>query len=674
MCLEMKDAINWLFSMLKDYAGVTSRSQTLRLEAVNTDSEDGRGIEDAARRILGKVGEPDAEEITLDQVRWIKTQVESTPVSEAGVVLPEAASEEDIEEFITDIIASIGGIPHPGGAQGIGQVQLDQFLNDVAAYLEWHERGLIPAGEKKTAVMPLGQETQAAYSILTSVRGKIDQYFAQCEAVALDESFVQRMGWTKGELENLDFDDPVVIEDVLKKAPLARAKPDRLLRFDDGINPYYTEIIGAFREHVAKPVLGQFGKELTARQWQEIRTVFAAHQAWIDSKPGAKVEQLGVEKLKKYLDKKFSDAVKALVAESTDTAVVLDNIRLVEKLILYQSYMIDLANNFVSFPHLYDPESRAMFETGTLVMDGRRFNLAVKSENRAEHAKVADSSNMYVLYVEVASRDGGQKYEVALPVTSGGKGNLCIGKRGIFCDIDGNLCDARVVHIIENPISVREALVSPFRRLGRMLTGKIESITASAEKKFEAKAATSISRVAPEPGAAPPPAQLAAPQAGGMSGGAGLLLGGGLAIAALGSAVAFITKTLADTSWVAIVIGVFVAVFIVMLPMSIVAFLKLRKQDISAILEGSGWAINARMRLTHRQRRFFTKRPRYPRGAKGIPLLPWRLILVVLIIAVLAAGGYFLRRYMRQNQPEEDKPATVEKAGQPPSGEPASVE
>ena len=77
---------------------------------------------------------------------------------------------------------------------------------------------------------------------------------------------------------------------------------------------------------------------------------------------------------------------------------------------------------------------------------------------------------------------------MAVPVTSGGRGNLCLGKRGIFYDLAGEESDAKVVHIIENPINLSEALLAPFLRLGRMLTGKIESITSDAETKFDSKA------------------------------------------------------------------------------------------------------------------------------------------------------------------------------------------
>jgi hypothetical protein len=330
---------------------------------------------------------------------------------------------------------------------------------------------------------------------------------------------------------------------------------------------------------------------------------------------------------------------------------MLDKIRLLERLILYQAYMIEFVNNFVSFPRLYDTHSRAMFEMGSLVMDGRRFNLAVKVHDRPGHARIALTSNMYLMYVEITPGDGSTKFEVAVPVTSGGKGNLCIGKRGVFYDTAGCEYGAKVTHIIENPISFSEALLSPFQRLGKLLTGKIESITAKAEQKLDARASAAVSQVGSEPSAS----GAAQKQASGISSG-GFVLGAGVALAALGSAAAYMTRTLAETSWVAIVISILGAVALVMVPITIVAFLKLRKRDISAILEGSGWGINARMSLTRRQARFFTERPRYPKGSRGLHHFPWLLLLVLLLLFAACSAGL----YLFQGRPTSSEPPNTQ--------------
>jgi len=654
MCAEVHEAIGWLLENLRDTSGVTERSMSLRLEAINSDTGDGQRIRQSAGKILARLELPGAEEVTLSQVRRIKQQVESTPVSEAGVVLPEASPEEKVRQFLADVIAAVGGAEHPSGSPGVGTEQLEKFLSFAAAAVGWFDRGQMPAGAEKTETMPLGDRTQAAYELLASLRGKIDQYFAQCEAVALDERFAQRMGWTEEELEDLDFDDPSVIERVLQTAPLAKGRPDRTLRLGEAINPFYAGALERFRSEVMAPVLGEGGECLSAGQWQEIKRFFAAHREWVQARPEPKLESLGIEKLRGYLDERYAEAVRELIAESRRTAFDLDNIRLTEKLILYQAYMIDFANNFVSFPHLYDPSGRAMFEMGALVMDGRRFNLAVRVSDRKQHMEMAKTSNMCLLYVAVVPRSGGKEYEVAVPVTSGGKGNLCVHKRGIFCDADGKECDARVVGIIENPISLFEALLSPFKRLGALVTGKIESFTAQAEKKLDTQAAATMDRVITAPGAAEaakPPAKGSGLASGGM------LMGFGVAGAAIVSALAYIAKTISQSP-LSVVIGLLVGVLLVVLPTSLVAWLKLCKRDLSAILEGSGWAVNARMRLTRKQSRYFTNRPWYPAGTRGVSRIPWRgIVIVALLIAIVLGGGELARRHLARARKAATQPA-----------------
>ena len=70
-----------------------------------------------------------------------------------------------------------------------------------------------------------------------------------------------------------------------------------------------------------------------------------------------------------------------------------------------------------------------------------------------------------------------------------------------------------------------------------------------------------------------------------------------------------------------------------MLPTAIVAILKLRRRDLSAILEGSGWAINARMRLTFKQAHVFTCRPLLP-GITPQDDKDWRFWSLCTVVAI----------------------------------------
>lgn len=654
-CDDLKKAIRWLLDTLRDCGDVTTGSQTLKLDAINSDQQTGRWAHESAAKILTRLGKADAGRISLDQVNQIKTDIENTPISEMGVVLPDAATDAEVQEFMTNIVATVGGAPHPSGRQGVDQAQLDQFVAGARAFLEWQLRGNISKNRSQTEIMPLGAQTPESFALLASVRDKIDQYFAQCEAVAFDPRVAQHIGPCDAEIANLDLTTPAAIEEFRRNAPLAKPTPLRVLSSDDQVNPYYAPQLTDFLTGFLKPLLGQSTSSLSQEQWQEVKERFTAYEAWMNAKPDAKFELLDSEKLRKYLDKKFSNAVRLLIEKCRATAVELDRIRTVEKLILYQVWILDLANNFVSFPHLYDARRRALFEMGTLVMDGRRFNFSVKVNDRAEHMRITKTSSMYVLYVQVASASDKLKYEVAVPVTAGGKGNLCVGKRGVFYDITGQECDATVVEIIENPISMSEALVSPFQRLGRLLTGKIEAITSAGEKKLDTSVGTAVAEAQSSP--QKPDGTATAVPSGQAIG--GILMGGGVAIAALGSAWAFIANQVSNLHWSVVVVGVVGAMLAVILPTSILAFLKLRRRELSAILEGSGWAINARMRLTRRQGRFFTQRPSYPRHAKGVRRVSWWLIaFVVLGAAGLGLRLHFLQRSDRPLQTPSKSPTT----------------
>jgi hypothetical protein len=100
------------------------------------------------------------------------------------------------------------------------------------------------------------------------------------------------------------------------------------------------------------------------------------------------------------------------------------------------------------------------------------------------------------------------------------------------------------------------------------------------------------------------------------AGNAGLVAAGGIAFAAVGSALAFIVSqvkalTLADVVSAAIIIAA-----IVMLPAGLFGWLKLRRRNLALLLEGSGWALNDRLKLTRELAALVTRKPRLPKGAR----------------------------------------------------------
>ena len=393
LCSDMKRAVRWTLDGLRDRDGITAASDTLSLDAINMDDPESERIYASARKVLAGLGEPDAEQITLDQVRRIKATVAGASVSEAGVVLPDAHADDDVRRFLADIIATVGGAEHPSGSPGVGKAQLDAFVAQGRAWLDWNAQALPPTGGGDCPVMPLGERTAEVFALYSSLRGKIEQYFAQCDAVSLDPRAAEHVAPSVEELGALDQvhqqvahaahgPGPFVqaeahgeaaeavgaggeaIDEFIRKSPLAIPRADGVLDLGGRLNQSYADKLARVRDEVLETVLGGPVESLSQDQWSRVKAFFAAHEAWATGAPEQTVAALGADVLGEYLDERFGLAVDKLISESAETAFVLDNIRLTEKLILYQANLLMLANNFVSFPHLYDPASRAMFGTG----------------------------------------------------------------------------------------------------------------------------------------------------------------------------------------------------------------------------------------------------------------------------------------------------------------------
>ena len=224
-------------------------------------------------------------------------------------------------------------------------------------------------------------------------------------------------------------------------------------------------------------------------------------------------------------------------------------------------------------------------------------------------------------------------FTVAIPATAGTRGNLSVGKRGVFFDINGTEHDAIIMQIIENPISLREAMLSPFVKIGKMVMSKIEGLSTAAEAAILKKADKGINAVQSGTLALPPPPPPAAPASP-----SAMLMSISISIAALGSAFAVFAKTFGGMSPLGRLYGAVAAVAVVLLPIMIGGIIKLSGQDLSAILEGCGWAVNQRMRLTRTLRKQFTERRAYPTDAEGTPQKRRQKIILAVLLALLTAA------------------------------------
>ncbi|MGI9537002.1 MAG: hypothetical protein ACR2PB_08020, partial [Desulfocapsaceae bacterium] len=479
---EIKDGVRYLLENLNDHGSIQENNTSLSLAAVSEVSKAGRQIKSASEKILKRLNEA-SDHITLTQVRTIKEEVLKGGLDQAGIVLPEAADDERIRAFIVDIVSTVGGVDHRGGRVGVDKNSLATFLDHCRNYLKWR----LEAGEigidVATEIFVLGSTTKNGYEIFYKLRDKLYQYFLLCDIKRLNPELLDRaMNHPEANVAYnlINIEDA---ESYLRTAPLSLLSDEASLDLRGKINPYFAEDLQRLVRQVIIPLLGEEISALDKNGFSTLQQLFKPYENWKNRRPDVNVETLGDESIRDYItDPHFKNGLEELIDKSHETAIILENLYEVERLILYQAYMLPLVNSFVSFPHLYDPARRALFEEGTLVMDGRHFTMAVKVADRQHHIDTCKNSHIFVLYCELFGADGSKMHEIAVPVTAGNRGTLHLNKWGIFNDLNGNELHARVVDIVENPISVSEAVADPFIRIKKTFFSRLEEFSSTAEE------------------------------------------------------------------------------------------------------------------------------------------------------------------------------------------------
>ena len=86
---------------------------------------------------------------------------------------------------------------------------------------------------------------------------------------------------------------------------------------------------------------------------------------------------------------------------------------------------------------------------------------------------------------------------------------------------------------------------------------------------------------------------------------------------------------------------------VILLPMAIFAFLRLRKRNLTMFLEAGGWAVNLPMRLSMSVSRIFTRGTLYPHGSRFAVIKRSRSkraawIITLILLAVIAGAVWYL--------------------------------
>ncbi|GAB4196051.1 MAG: hypothetical protein OHK0024_35700 [Thalassobaculales bacterium] len=643
---EVIAACQWAARMLTDVELLASPGDSLPLAAIDDSHEEGRRLKASARQILANLGKGEAAAIGLEDVADTARIFAATLFNGDGVIPPEAGEDAATRQVLADILSCLPAATDRSGKPGVNLAMAERFFAEVDALCAWWRAGEEPA------LQPLGPATAEAAALVAALAPKIDDYFARCALAAFDPRAAEAVNGTPDELRALAAGTLTQDAPAIAALPLARAEAGRPLPLLAGTNPAWAARLARLAA-LAEPLIGAHAT-LTEAQWQAVRDRLAGHAAWQAARPATVVEGLGRDRLEAIQAGPARAAVAALIARDQALEPEALAIESVERLIRYRRDLMTLANNFVAFRDFYARRAKAIFQAGTLYLDGRSCELCLAVEDAAKHAALATLSRIYLIYCECVRRGGPERMTIVAALTAGDADQLRVGRNGIFYDRQGRDWDATVVRLVEHPISLQQAFWAPYKRVARMVGEQAEKLAAARGKDIEGKVAnaalkmaTSEPRPAPAPAAAapPPPMPFDAARF------AGIFAAIGLAIGAIGTALASVVTGLLALPWWQLPLAGAGAILLVSGPSMLIAFFKLRQRTLGPLLDASGWAVNARAIINIPFGAALTATARLPEGAERAltdPFAekrrPWGLWAGLAALGLAAAAAAWLTR------------------------------
>ena len=579
---ELIAAVKWAGSMLKNPDVLVKGGSGVALADISEATPESKQLLASARQILINLGHEKATVITLEDASDANKIFANTKFNGDGVIIPESAADEATKAVITDIAACFGTVMDRSGKLGIDQVKADAFFAEAIAFDTWVQKSDLDAAN----VLPAGAGTSAASGAVKAIKTKVDDYFGRCRLAAFDPRTVNLVNRTELEYAVILTKDLSFHAGEVAGFPLAQVAPGKPLPLLVGVNPAHAAAVADLLNLAIKPLLGD-RTELTESDWSALQGKLAAYDTWNAGKTGAVVEKLGIARVREILTAKAQEKINALLSqdkalepESTSTANV-------EKLVRFVRDLHLLCINFVNFKDLYDGGEPSIFQCGTLFLDQRSCNLCITVEDAGKHAVMAGLAGAYLAYCDCIRKGTGEKKSIVAIFSQGDDDNLMVGRNGVFYDRKKNDFDATITKIVSNPISLRQAFWTPYKKLVRMIEEQINKRAADAEADVHANLTTvATATTTATPAAVKKPAFDPSVIA---------LIS--VALGSLAAAAAGLATILGKMWFWQMPLSIAGIMLVVSLPSLVLAYMKLRKRNLGPILDANGWAVNAKTKI-----------------------------------------------------------------------------
>ncbi len=660
---EIVESVQWTAKRLKDPASIFAMSERLELDEIDDSTPEGKRLITTGRAILDNLGKKDRTYLTQRDVSKSAAHASEQTFNGDGILPPLPALGDEMCAYIRDAMSVIGGVEDAGGQNGINLAISTAFMKTVSAWRDWRNT-------VDQAVRPLDDKTQAAWELLSALKEKIDDYFLRCELAAYAPE--TRAALNRDEQQITPNESGLLITKTLASLPLSQVEPDKALDLTSGINPAWRDKVDSFAELIA-PLLQSPGV-LTREDWRELQSTFEPYSQALAKKPQppdvavtyaptTTIDKLGDKRIDELAESDLPEEFAKLAKYDAGDPAAAADIAEVERLVLFHKHLYRLLINFVSFEEFFDMQRKAAFQAGTLYIDGRSCRLCMPAEKVEEHSALAGSSQLYLLYCACSrgatqgSSEPAEKMNIVAAVSAGDSDLLQQGRNGVFIDNKGEDWDATVIKIINNPISIWQAVWSPYKRIGNLITDQLSKYASDKQAALLATAGQKIGEITT---AATTPAATTAPRFD-IARNVGMLAAVGIALGALGTAVGSIARALFAMSWWQFPILIAGLFAFISGPSMIIAWLKLRQRTLGPLLEASGWAINGRAVINYAVACRLTATAVLPENVKRSRTMydrkkpsKYRWLVLLAGIAVGALLWYGLRScrpYARENRP-----------------------
>ncbi len=527
-------------------------------------------------------------------------------------------------------------------------------MADVAEYMAGYEekcKADYTAANPDPHEPPYGDKSDDAEAAVNALRAKVADFFMRCKLVQFDEEASAALDVQVEKIAAISGSNLADNAAEISSYPLARPVKAALLPLNGGINPAWQAAFATLKELVLDVDFA--GKEsITEAEWNTVLAKIDAYTEWKAAGETAMNEAVA-EKLKVH-----SAAIEP-----------------VEKLLRLCRDFFRLLHNFVVFKDFYrrDDNLQAVFQAGKLYVDQRCCELCVKVSDMPKHMASAGKSGLFLLYCHCVSKVQGKEMDIVAALTDGDIKDLHEGKNAIFYDRTGQDWDATITKIVDNPISIRQAFWSPYRKFGKWVTDKITKNAEEKESKqfdeMTAKADTATNNLTKKEEAAADATAKAEEKKAQMfdiAKFAGIFAAIGLAIGAIGGALAalggFVTA-----KWYNIILLVAAVVIFISGPSMLLAWLKLRKRNLGPLLNANGWAINSVVKINTTFGQTLTSVAKYPKIVGKDPFADkkmawWKkcLIWLVILAALFVVGFKLTQHYWPWECKPAEEPAATE--------------